>query len=210
VRAANAQRSAVSSIIRNICDCTPSSGPPCLIALIWASAFGQATSTDSLELNRRNPDGWFTVNLPKVIAKVERIADVAGGFYVSDILGVHYDYWTYPNTPNWLRGKDATSLLLACSGQSNHNRILRTWIDGHRAVIQQCSETDGRKGFRYIYYVTFPKLKIFDGEKFRYGMFNFTVEYKLRRHSTLAERIVHSLDFEANAPPNKALQLTAR
>jgi hypothetical protein len=170
--------------------------PPCLIALIWASALGQATSPDSLELSRRNPDGWFTVSLPKVIAKVERKADVDGGFYVSDILGIDYDYWTYLNTPNWLRGEYATSLLLACSDKGKHTRTLRTWIDGNRAVIQQCSETDERKGFRYIYYVTFPKLRVFDGEKFRHGMFNFTVEYKLRRYSTLAKRIVRSLDFE--------------
>ena len=184
--------------------------PACLIALIWAGAFGQATSPDSLELKQRNPDGWFTVSLPKVLAKVERKADVDGGFYVSDILGIDYDYWTYVNTPNWLRGEYATSRVLACSDKSKHTRTLRTWIDGNRAVIQQCSETDERKGFRYIYYVTFPKLRIFDGERSRYGMFNFTVEYKLRRYSSVANRIIRSLDFEPNAQPNKALQLTVR
>ena len=167
-----------------------------LIVLMWASALGQATAPDSLELRRRNPDGWFSVRLPKVIAKVERKADVDGGFYVSDFLGIDYDYWTYENTPNWLRGKYATSLLLACSDKSKHTRILRTWIDGNRAVIQQCSETDERKGFRYIYYVTFPKLRVFDGESFRHGTFNFTVEYKSRRHSSVAKRIVRSLSFE--------------
>ena len=181
-----------------------------LIVLLWSGALGQSTSPASLELIRRNPDGWFTVSLPKVLATVERHADVDGGFYVSDILGINYDYWTYANTPNWLRGKYATSLLLACSGKSKHIRTLRTWIDGNRAVVQQCSETNERKGFRYIYYVTFPKLRIFDGERSRYGMFNFTVEYKLRRYSTLANRIVRSLEFKGNAPPNKALQLTAR
>jgi hypothetical protein len=174
-----------------------------LIVLIWSGALGQSTSPAPLELGRRNPDGWFTVSLPKVLATVERHADVDGGFYASDILGIDYDYWTYVNTPNWLRGKYATSLLLACSGKSKNIRTLRTWIDGNRAVVQQCSETDERKGFRYIYYVTFPKLRIFDGERSRYGMFNFTVEYKLRRYSTLANRIVRSLDFEGNAPPNK-------
>jgi hypothetical protein len=181
-----------------------------LIVLIWSGALGQSPSPASLELSGRNPDGWFTVSLPKVLATVERHADVDGGFYTSDILGIDYDYWTYANTPNWLRGKYATSRLLACSGKSEHIRTLRTWIDGNRAVVQQCSETDERKTFRYIYYVTFPKLRIFDGERFRYGMFNFTVEYKLRRYSTLADRIVRSLDFEDNTPPNKALQLTAR
>jgi hypothetical protein len=181
-----------------------------LIVLLWSGASGQSTSPASLELTRRNPDGWFTVSLPKVIAKVERKADVDGGFYVSDIPGINYSYWTYVVTPNWLRGKYATSLLLACSDKGKHTRTLRTWIDGNRAVIQQCSETDERKGFRYIYYVTFPKLRIFDGERSRYGMFNFTVEYKLRRYSSVANRIIRSLDFEPNAPPNKALQLTSR
>jgi hypothetical protein len=181
-----------------------------LIVLIWNGALGQSTSPPSLELSRRNPDGWFTVSLPKVLATVERHADVDGGFYASDILEINYDYWTYANTPNWLRGKYATSLLLACSAKSKHIHTLRTWIDGNRAVVQQCSETDERKGSRYIYYVTFPKLRIFEGERFRYGMFNFTVGYKLRRYSNLANRIVRSLDFEGNAPPNKALQLPAR
>lgn len=89
-----------------------------------------------------------------------------------------------------------TTLLLACSDKSKHTRTLRTWIDGNRSVIQQCSETDERKGFRYIYYVTFPRLRVFDGEKFRHGMFNFTVEYKSRRYSSVARRIVRSLNFE--------------
>ena len=181
-----------------------------LIVLLWSGALGQSTSPTSLELIRRNPDGWFTVNLPKGLATVERHADVDGGFYASDILEINYDYWTFANTPNWLRGKYATSLLLACSGKSKHIRTLRTWIDGNRAVIQQCSERNERKGFRYIYYVTFPRLRIFDGERSRYGMFNLTVEYKLRRYSTLANLIVRSLDFEGNVPPNKALELTAR
>jgi hypothetical protein len=175
-----------------------------LIVLIWSGALGQSTSPASLELSRRNPDGWFTVSLPGVLGTVEQHADVDGGFYDSDILGIDYDYWTYANTPNWLRGKYATSLLLACSGKSQHIRTLRTWIDGNRAVVQQCSERDERKGFRFIYYVTFPKLRMFDGERHRYGMLNFTVEYKLRRYSNLANRIVRSLDFEGNASRTSA------
>ena len=171
-------------------------GLPCLIGVICGGALGQSTSQGSLELARRNPDGCFTVSLPNAISKVERFADVDGGFYESDILGIHYDYWTYPNTPNWLRGKYATSLLLACPRKNGRTHTRRTWIDGSSAVVQQCSDTDERKGFRYIYYVTFPKVRIFDGEKFRYGMFNFTVEYKLRRYSTIAKQIVRSLDFE--------------
>jgi hypothetical protein len=169
-----------------------------LIILMWVSvtALGQSTAPGSLELVRQNPDGWFTLKLPKFIGKVERFADVDGGFYESDIVGINYDYWTFQNTPNWLRGRYATSLLLACSAKGKGTRTKRAWIDGHRAVIQQCSDTDERKGFRYIYYVTFPKLKVFDGEKFRYGMFNFTIEYKDQRYSTIAGRMVRTLDFE--------------
>jgi hypothetical protein len=75
---------------------------------------GSSTSQSSVELSRRNPDDWFTLALPGVIGKVERYADVDGGFYVSDNLKVGFDYWTYAGTPNWLRGK---YLLLACSGK---------------------------------------------------------------------------------------------
>jgi hypothetical protein len=193
VRAADAQRSAVSitpmrfqSTIR----------PLFLIALTWASAPGQATSQRSLEISRRNPDGWFTLDVPRVIGDVQRHADVDGGFYVSDNLEVDYNYWTYANTPNWLRGKYATSLLLACSGKNKNTRTLRARIDGKRAVTQQCSQTDERKGFRYIYYVTFPKLRVFDGERFHYGMFNLRVEYRNPRTLSAARQIVRSLDFE--------------
>lgn len=152
--------------------------------------------SNSLTLKRRNPDGWFSLSVPKVMGKVERHADVDGGFFTSDALEIDYDYWTYENTPNWLRGQYAVSVMLACPKKSRHTRTLRTRIDGKRAIIQRCSETDGRKGFRYIYYLTFPKVKVFNGQYFDYGMFNFTVEYKNPRHSSVAERIIRSIDFE--------------
>lgn len=156
----------------------------------------QSKSDGELELVRQNQHRWFALLLPRNIRRLDGPVDVDGGRYESDALEVHFDYWTYQNTPNWLRGQYATSLLLACSRKSGSTHTRRTWIDGKRAVVQQCSATNERKGFRYIYYVTFPKVRIFDGEKFRYGMFNLTVEYKLRRHSSLAQRIVRSLDFE--------------
>jgi len=157
----------------------------------------QSGSDGSLELIRQNPQGWFALRLPSDIRRLDGPVDVDGGRYESEALEIHFTYWTYQNTPNWLRGNDATSLLLACSRKNGRIHTSRTWIDGNRAVVQQCSATDERKGFRYIYYVTFPKVKIFDGETFRYGMFNFTVEYKDRRYSRLAKRIVRSLDFES-------------
>ena len=169
----------------------------CLIVLISTSALGQVIGPYPHELTQRNPDGWFTLSVPRAMARVERHADVAGGFYISDILEIHYDYWTNENTPNWLQGRYATSLLLACSAKSKNSRTIRTRIDGKTAIIQQCSETDERKGFRYIYYVTFPKLRVFDGETFHYGMFNLMVEYRSRSYLWIAKRIVSSLDFGA-------------
>lgn len=169
-----------------------------LIILMCAgvSTWGQSLAADSLELVRRNPDGWFTVRLPKAIGTIERHADVDGGFYESDILGIKYNYWTFKNTPNWLRGQYAKSLFLACPAKNKDTRTRRTWIDGYRAVIQQCADTDDRKGFRYIYYVTFPKLKVFDGERFHNGTFSLTIEYTDRRRSAIAAQMVRSLDFE--------------
>lgn len=172
------------------------------IILLWTSALGQSTSQSPLELNKRNPDGWFTLKVPKDMGKVERHVDVDGGGWRSDILQINYDYWTHEGTPNWLRGNYATSLLLACSAKSKNTRTMRTRIDGHRAVIQQCSNTDERRGFRYIYYVTFPKLRVFDGEKFHYGMFNLRIYYRNRRNLSIAKRIVRSLDF-ANSPMSR-------
>jgi hypothetical protein len=170
--------------------------PLFLIALIWMSAPGHAISQRSLELIQRNPDGWFTLSVPKAIGEVGRHADVDGGFYVSDDLEVDYDYWTQAGTPNWLRGKYATSLLLACPRKGKNTRTLRTRIDGNRAVIQQCSQTDESQRFRYMYYVTFPKLRVFDGEGFHYGMFNLRVGFRNRRHLSVAREIVRSLDFD--------------
>ena len=157
---------------------------------------GQAASTAVHKTSRRNPDGWFSLHVPKKMGEVMRHADVDGGFYRSRALELNYDYWTYENTPNWLRGKYATDLVLPCPASSTDTRSWRTRIDQQRAVVQRCSITDGRKGFRYIYYVTFPRLRVFDGEVFRLGMFNLTVEYKDRSYSRIAARIIHSLDFE--------------
>lgn len=170
----------------------------CLVILISVriSISGQSTPHSSLKLNRRNPDGWFSLLVPKRMGKVERFADVDGGFYKADGLEIHYDYWTYENTPNWLRGNYAKSLILACPEKRKHTRTLQTRIDGKRAIIQRCSEKDERKGFRYIYYVTFPKQKVFNGEDFHHGMFNLRVEYKNRRQQSIAEEIVRSIDFE--------------
>ena len=130
------------------------------------------------------------------MGSVERFVDVDGGFYESANLKVKYDYWTNASTPNWLRGKYATPLLLACSANSKNIRTSRMRLDGKSAVIQQCSETDETSGVRYIYYVTFPKLRVFDGEEFHYGMFNLTIEYRSRRYLRIAKRIVRSLNFE--------------
>jgi hypothetical protein len=158
--------------------------------------FAQPNPDGSLQLTRQKPHGWFVLQLPSDVRRLDGPVDVDGGRYQSDALEIHFDSWTYQNTPNWLRGKYATPLVLACSGKNGGAHTRRTWIDGNRAVVQQCSVTDETKGHRYIYYVTFPKVRMPDGENFRYCISNLTVEYKLRRYSGLAKRIVRSLDFE--------------
>lgn len=160
-----------------------------------AGTIAQSQSDGSRKLVRQSPHRWFTVRLPSDTRRLDGPVDVDGGRYESEILKVDFTYWTYQNTPNWLRGNFATSLLLACSKNRNAH-TWRTWIDGKRAVVQRCSEIDEAQGLRHIYYVTFPKMRIFDGEEFRYGMFNLTVEYKLRQYSSIAKQIVRSLDFE--------------
>lgn len=156
----------------------------------------QATPTAALKTSRRKPDAWFSLSVPMGMGTVMRHADVDGGFYLSSALEINYDYWTYESTPNWLRGKYTTKLVLPCPAASTSTRGWPTRIDRKKAVIQRCSITDGRKGFRYLYYVTFPRLQVFDGEAFRPGMFNLTVEYKDRSYSRIAWRIIHSLDFK--------------
>ncbi len=115
-----------------------------VLMVAYDSVLGQ--SNFNLKLNRRNPDGWFSLRVPKIMGKVERHADVDGGFYIADALEIDYDYWTYENTPNWFRRQYAKPLMLACSTKSKNTRTLRTKIDGKRAIIQRCSETDERKG----------------------------------------------------------------
>jgi hypothetical protein len=39
-------------------------------------------------------------------------------------------------------------------------------------------------------------LRVFDGEQFHHGMFNFRIEYRDGRYSSVARRMVRSLDFE--------------
>lgn len=158
-----------------------------------SSVLGRSNARRSANLVRQNPHGWFSLRLPNDMRRLDGPVDVDGGRYQSDALEIDFDYWTYQNTPNWLRGKYATALILACS---KGTRTQRTWIDGYRAVIQRCSDTDDRKGFRYLYYVTFPRLKVFDGEKFHNGMFNFTIEYRDPRQTPIAAQVVRSLDFD--------------
>ena len=172
-----------------------------LIVLLSAgiSGLGQTTTNSPLKLSRRNPDGWFSLRIPKVMGKVIRHADVDGGGYVADALSINYDYWTYENTPNFLRdaaGHYQKPPMLACPKRGRQTRTRRAVIDGKRAIIQRCPQTNERKAFRYIYYVTFPRLKVFNGEEFRYGMFNFAVEYSDKRYLPVAEEIVRSIDFE--------------
>ena len=170
--------------------------PLLLIALTWASALGQSTSQRSLELSREILMAGLPWTSQEFIGNVERHVDVDGGVYVSDTLEVNYDYWTHANTPNALHGNYAVSLCSHAQRKAKTLGPFRVRLNGNRAVIQRCSLTDERKGYRYIYYVTFPKLRVFDGEGFHYGMFNLRVKYRNPRHLSVARQIVRSLDFE--------------
>jgi hypothetical protein len=149
-------------------------------------------------LSPRSPDHWFKLLGPGSMREVERHADVDGGFYTSQDLVIDYDFWTYDNTPNFLRdvvGRYSKSPILECRQKGRKTKTRSAKINGKRAIIQQCRETDERKRGRYIYYVTFPKVKVFNGESFDYGMFNLSIRYKDKLFISAAERIVHSIDF---------------
>jgi hypothetical protein len=141
--------------------------------------------------------------------QVQRFADVDGGFYLMDEFEIKYDYWTYDNTPNFLRdinGNYSQRPMLACSTKAKDTKTSWTRIDGRRAIIQNCSDRNQPSGSHSVYYVTFPKLKVDNGQEMENGMFNLTVTYRDLRYRAVAERIVRSLDFQP--PPNKRLKLT--
>lgn len=182
----------------------------CLYALLIAAPAGvcvpgrfgvvSEAKAGQLRLQRENPDGWFSMLIPTDVGKVERHADVDGGFYRTEELEIDYDYWTYENTPNFLRdanGNYPKGPLLACSSKSRHTQTSWTRIDGKRALIQSCTDTDERRDFHYIYHVTFHNIKVYDGEGMSNGMFNLTIRYKSRRYLPASERIVRSLDFKS-------------
>ncbi len=170
-------------------------------ARVMASAYPtnkSLVSESRVNLTRANPDGWFTLLIPPNMGEVERFADVDGGFYRTSDLEIKYSYWTFENTPNWLRdtaGRYSTRPLLACSRRALDTNTFRTRIDGRRAIIQACSQTDERIGSRYVYYVTFPRLRVPHGPGERDGMFSLTIAYKDRQYLPIAARIVRSLDF---------------
>ena len=152
-----------------------------------------------VDLKRVSPDGWFTLLIPSSMGEVERFADVDGGFYRSANLEIKYSYWSFENTPNFLRdinGRYSSRQLLACSRRAQHIRTISTWIDGRRAIIQRCSERDERRGYPYIYYVTFPRMSVHNGQEMRSGVFNLTITYRDRRYLPVAARVARSLDFD--------------
>ncbi len=173
----------------------------CLFLLIAASTNVSAQANFNLKLSRRNPDGWFSLLVPKVMGKVDLHADVSGGFYIKSGLNIDFNYWTFDSTPHWLRDvvdRYSKSPQLICSTKNKKTQTLWTRIDGKRAIIQQCSQTDELRGFRHIYYVTFPKIKVHLGNSVEDGMFNLRIEYKNQRYLPVAEKIVRSINFFEN------------
>ena len=73
---------------------------------------------------------------------------------------------------------------------------LRTRIDGKRAIIQEGWVSEA---FPYVYYVTFPQLRVKamlpNGEAMRNGAFNLTVRTRSKGYKAVAMSIIRSLDF---------------
>lgn len=154
--------------------------------------------TADVKLKRGDPDGWFGLLLPTRAGEVKRYADVDGGSYQIDELEISYDYWTYENTPNFLRntkGHYSRGPIRACSGNAKHTRNSWTRVAGRRALLQSCSRADERRGFHYVYHLSFPGVGVYDGEKMRSGVFNLTITYKDERYRSLARRIARSINF---------------
>jgi hypothetical protein len=133
------------------------------------------------------------------MGKVERHADVDGGFYTSNEIVIDYDYWAFENTPNFMRnsaGEYSKSPIFACERRGRSSRTVETTLDGKRAILQRCSKNDSQKGFWNIYYVTFPKMSVYNGQELRKGMFSLTVKFKSPSDLQTAKRIVNSLRFD--------------
>ena len=62
-------------------------------------------------------------------------------------------------------------------------------------ALGKSDNTDERRGFHYVYHVSFPKLRVYNGERLKSGVFNLTIIYRDKRHRSVARRIVRSLDF---------------
>ena len=154
--------------------------------------------TPKLKLKRQNPHGWFTLLVPTIMRPPATRADIDGGFYSTDEMEIDYEYWTYENTPNFLRdsaGNYRKGPMLDCGETARHTRTWRTRIDGKRAIVQECSQLESQDEVRDIYYVTIPRLKVSNGHEMRNGMFNMTIKCKAERHREVARRIIRSLDF---------------
>ena len=89
--------------------------------------------------------------------------------------------------------------MLACSSKARRTRSSWARIDGSKALIQTCSDSDEWRGSFNVYHISFPRLKVYDGAGMRDGMFNLTIRYKYRRDLPAAERIVRSLDFQSRS-----------
>jgi hypothetical protein len=171
-----------------------------LIIFVLGTVAVPAQKTDdySLDLSRRNPDTWFSLLIPKIFGNVERHADVDGGFYSSKSMAINFDYWTNEGTPNFLRNarrQYSRVPFLACPESAIKLTTNRTLIAGRKAVVQSCRQekTIGGNTFSYLYNVTFPNSKVFDGEQFKHGVFNLTVYYKNPSDQVLASRIIQSI-----------------
>lgn len=155
--------------------------------------FGQS---NRLELKRVNPDGWFSLLIPKNAGEVERHADVDGGFFITNKIGVDFDYWWYENTPNFYRdvlGNYNRKPILIC-GEKTKTKTWKDKINGKKVTVQTCFD---KKTSEFIYHVAFPTIKVkqMGMRESKYGMFNLTITYKNKNYLEVAKIIAKSLKF---------------
>jgi hypothetical protein len=168
------------------------------IVLIAAFCCGALPLSAQTELRRRNPDGWFTLLVPKSFGHVEKHADVAGGFYPAHDPNVSWDYWTYEGTPNFLRdvgNRFSKRPILACTSAELHIRTTHLIVDNKKAILQECTVGKRKAAAQYLVYLTFPKIGVLDSGSSEDGMFSITVKYKKTSDRMTARRIVLSLKF---------------
>jgi hypothetical protein len=162
----------------------------------------------------RNPDGWFTLEVPVSLATVVRHADADGGVFGAEVenptIVISWTYWSYAQAPNFARDRHGVAYKRAEDVYPPQSALTRAVIDGHLAEVDQyrIPESDLRhnQGLQYRYSISMSALPVDDasqseteppvisGHRAR-GIFILTVDYRDPRDVAVAKRIASSLRF---------------